>query len=77
PAGADEHWKTARTALFRIRSASAEHDVSPQVFYVGAAVEEKMAQEIWGLLETGAIANAANLNDPDQLASFCEWLIAL
>ncbi len=47
PAGADEHWKTARTALIRIQEAFAKHGFKPHTFFVGAAIEKKMASEIW------------------------------
>lgn len=75
PAGADEHWKTARTALERIRKAFAKHPVL--TFFVGAAIEAKMADEIWNLLEDKAIANAANLTDDDQIAAISKWLCPL
>lgn len=75
PAGADEHWKTARTALARI------HDKfqapKPATFFIGAAIEERMAKEIWDWLENGTLDNAANLTDEKQLASIAAWLCAL
>jgi len=46
PAGADEHWKTARAALDRIRKAFSKVEVSPHNFFVGAAIAKRMAQEI-------------------------------
>jgi hypothetical protein len=77
PNGADEHWKTARTALSRIHSAFAENQVNPHIFFIGAAIESKMAQEIWNLLESGVIENAANLTDDKQIASITRWLCSL
>src|SRR5690606_7981800 len=77
PAGADEHWKTAGTALSRIRTAYSEYDCSPHTFFVGAAVESKMAQEMWAQLEDGTLTNAAMLNDDDQVASLSSWLCQL
>ena len=77
PAGADEHWKTARTALERVRAAFAKTKHSPHTFFVGAAVEKKMANEIWNQLEKGTLTNAANLNDEAQIASLSQWLCAL
>lgn len=77
PAGADEHWKTARTALNRIQSAFAKHKLKPHMFFIGAAIEEKMSQEIWSLLEQGVIENAANLTDERQIASITRWLCSL
>ncbi|WP_448338515.1 type II restriction endonuclease [Chloroflexus aurantiacus] len=77
PAGADEHWKTARAALDRIRESFAGTGYSPYLFFVGAAIEKRMATEIWDQLEKGLLANAANLNDPKQLASLARWLCTL
>jgi hypothetical protein len=77
PAGADEHWKTARTALTRIREAFAAQKLSPHTFFIGAAIEAKMAAEIWQMLKTGVLENAANLTDETQRASFTSWLCRL
>jgi hypothetical protein len=74
PAGADEHWKTARTALQRIREAFAAKGIRPHTFFVGAAIEKKMAAEIWGQLNSGILANAANLTNANQLAAISRWL---
>jgi len=77
PAGADEHWKTARAALDRIREAFSKTKHSPHTFFIGAAIEKKMASEIWDQLERGLLTNAANLNDPNQIASVSRWLCTL
>lgn len=77
PAGADEHWKTARTALDRIREGFSKVGASPFTFFVGAAVEKKMAAEIWDQLESGLLSNAANLNEESQVASISRWLCNL
>ena len=77
PAGADEHWKTARSALNRINSAFEEKKLKPHTFFIGAAIETKMASEIWSLLESGALENAANLTDENQIASVTRWLCTL
>ena len=77
PAGADEHWKTARTALTRIREAFAVQKLNPHTFFIGAAIEAKMAAEIWQMLKTGVLENAANLTDETQRASFTNWLCRL
>ncbi len=77
PAGADEHWKTARTALSRIREAFARPRLKPHTFFVGAAIEEKMAIEIWTMLIRGELKNAANLTNDDQIASLTRWLCSL
>ena len=77
PAGADEHWKTARTALSRIQNAFATLRLAPQTFFIGAAIEKRMAGEIWEQLEDRSLANAANLTNADQLASISRWLCTL
>jgi hypothetical protein len=77
PAGADEHWKTARSALNRINSAFEEKSQKPHTFFIGAAIEAKMASEIWTSLENGALENAANLTNEDQIASITRWLCTL
>jgi len=77
PGGADEHWKTARTALSRIHEAFARNQVKPHTFFIGGAIEPKMAREIWSLLESGVIENAANLTDETQIASITRWLCSL
>jgi type II restriction enzyme len=77
PAGADEHWKTARTALERIRVAFSRINLKPHTFFIGAAIERKMANEIWLQLETRELSNAANLNESNQLASISRWLCNL
>lgn len=77
PNGADEHWKTARTALSRINEAFARHQVRPHTFFIGAAIEPLMAGEVWSFLESGVIENAANLTNETQLASLTRWLCSL
>ena len=77
PAGADEHWKTANSSLSRIRKAFSKHRFSPHLFFVGAAIENSMAEEIWGQLKDGTLSNAANLTNSDQVASLCGWLCSL
>ena len=77
PAGADEHWKTARTALHRIHSAYGKLPKPPALFFVGAAIEQKMAGEIWALLESGELAHAANLGIEAQTAALSNWICTL
>lgn len=77
PAGADEHWKTARTALNRIQEAFTKIGYKPHTFFVGAAIEKRMAGEIWNMLESGVLENAANLTDDNQVASVAQWLCHL
>lgn len=74
PAGSDEHWKTARSALNRIRDSFQDKNLSPNVFFVGAAIEKSVSDEIWSDLENHRIQNAANLTKSDQVASLCNWL---
>ncbi len=74
PAGADEHWKTATKALSRIRQAFKKKKCQPPLFYIGAAIANNMAKEIWKELKAGDLTNAANLTSDEQLASLCGWL---
>ena len=77
PAGADEHWKTANSALHRIRTGFAKKSLNPFTFFIGAAIEKSMAEEIFYQLETNVLTNAANLTDHAQVLSLCKWLIHL
>jgi hypothetical protein len=77
PAGADEHWKTAHSALNRISSRFAKLKLYPHIFFIGAAIEANMAEEIWDMLQSKVIENAANLTDENQIASITEWLCNL
>lgn len=77
PAGADEHWKTARTALSRIHEAFFKRRQKPQTFFIGAAIEKKMAKEIWQMLKRGKLENAANLTNDCQITSITRWLCSL
>jgi hypothetical protein len=77
PAGADEHWKTARTALNRIHEAFATKKLKPHTFFIGAAIEAKMAGEIWAMLTQGILENAANLTDEDHITAITSWICTL
>ncbi len=77
PAGADEHWKTGRTALNRIQKAFSKYGRKPKTFFIGAAIEKKMASEIWNDLKDGTLDNAANLTDDSQIAAVSQWLCGL
>ncbi len=77
PAGADEHWKTANTALDRIRNAFLEKKLKPKTFFIGAAIEKSMANEIFEQLQNRTLDNAANLTNEEQLVSLSDWLINL
>lgn len=77
PAGADEHWKTANSALNRIRTSFDKKKLKPQTFFIGAAIENAMAIEIFKQLQTGTMNNAANLTHDLQLTKICDWIINL
>lgn len=77
PAGADEHWKTARTALNRIHEAFSQQKLNPHTFFIGAAIEAKMATEIWEMLNQSILENAANLTDENQITSISQWLCSV
>ena len=77
PAGADEHWKTANSALDRIRKGFARIKKRPSTFFIGAAIEKAMAEEIFRQLETGILQNAANLTNDEQLTAVCHWIMNL
>ena len=77
PAGADEHWKTANSALDRIRTAFFDENCFPKTFFVGAAIEAAMAQEIYQQLKDQTLSNSANLTNEAQVVSLCDWLIKI
>ena len=77
PAGADEHWKTANSALQRIKVSFADRNCQPLTFFVGAAIEKAMAQEIYQQLENKILTNGANLTNENQVVSLCSWLVSL
>ncbi|MDR2733200.1 MAG: type II restriction endonuclease [Spirochaetota bacterium] len=75
PAGADEHWKTAKTAIDRIKESFKKNGYFPYIFFVGAAIENKMAAEIFDNLKSNYINNAANLTKPEHITELSDWLI--
>lgn len=77
PAGADEHWKTANSALNRIRASFEKKKLKPQTFFIGAAIANAMSVEIFKQLKKGAMNNAANLTNDKQLTTICDWIINL
>ena len=77
PAGADEHWKTANTALQRIRASFKDANHEVQTFFVGGAIEASMAREIFAQYENNELNSVANLTNDEQLAELCAWLINL
>jgi type II restriction enzyme len=77
PAGADEHWKTAKTALDRIKTGFKKNGFSPYLFFVGASIENKMAMEIFNNIRSDFIHNAANLTKPEHITALSDWLVHL
>jgi type II restriction enzyme len=77
PAGADEHWKTAKTALARVQEAFAAEGLALSLFFVGAAIASAMAHEIYGMLLRGELAHAANLTVSRQVEDLASWLVGL
>jgi len=75
PAGADEHWKTANSALNRIRSGFKKKKLDPKTFFIGAAIENSMANEIFKQLRKGTLDNCANLSNDEQLIAICDWIM--
>ncbi len=75
PAGADEHWKTATTAISRIHSSFNKIDLqTPNLFFIGGAISRHMATEIIELIQYKKIKNAANLNYPKQMHNIIKEL---
>ncbi|MCD8297407.1 MAG: type II restriction endonuclease [Prevotella sp.] len=78
PAGADEHWKTGRTALERIKTAFANvQRPDIKTAFIAAAIEDRMGREIYSRLVDGNLSYAANLTVKKQVVSFCKWVIRL
>jgi type II restriction enzyme len=77
PAGADEHWKTANTALNRIREAFSKTNIPVFTLFIGAAIEAAMAEEIYQQCISGELSNCANLTKDNQLIAVCDWIICL
>ena len=50
-------------------------DIPVQTIFIGAAIEIKMAQEIFAQLKNETLTNAANLTKDDQLIELCNWII--
>lgn len=75
PAGADEHWKTANTALGRIRSAFSAVNHPVFTVFIGAAIEVAMAGELFNQCTSGELSNCANLTKSNQLQEVCDWIV--
>ncbi|WP_404973228.1 AvaI/BsoBI family type II restriction endonuclease [Vibrio campbellii] len=77
PAGADEHWKTAKSALDRINTVfTGLGKPTPNLVFIGAAIETAMAGEIFGLIQSGWLTGAANLNNDAQFDEVVNLIIA-
>jgi type II restriction enzyme len=74
PAGADEHWKTANSALRRITDAYTAEQHPVKTVFIGAAIERAMAKEIYDQLTNNLLTNAANLSDEEQMVEVCNWI---
>lgn len=77
PAGADEHWKTANSALSRIRTAFEKQRHPVKLGFIGASIETNMAKEIFNQYQSGLLDKVANLTNDSQVAAFSHWLINL
>ena len=76
PAGSDEHWKTANTALQRIRE-SFNLNNCPKLFFVGAAIGNSIAEEIFKQITNETLDYAANLTNLNQVIDLANWLVEL
>ena len=77
PAGADERWKTGNTALTRIREAFAKNRLNVHTSFLAAAIEKKMADEIFTQLKNSTLSCAANVTIDAQLIHYCDWLLKI
>ena len=77
PAGADEHWKTAKTALERIATSFKDQGLNkPNLVFLGAAIEVAMSNEIFELLSSGWLTGVANINYADQFSEIVDLIIS-
>jgi len=77
PAGADEHWKTGNTALNRIRNSFEKNNLQIFTSFIAAAIEKKMATEIFEQLKNKTLSCAANLTIDTQIVHYCKWLMEI
>ena len=77
PSGADEHWKTGNTALERIRNSFKNHNIDIKTSFIAAAIGNDMAKEIYDQLKQNKLTFAANLNNEEQMKSYCNWILNL
>lgn len=76
PAGADEHWKTANTALSRVRDGFKKARINIPLVFVGAAIETSMSKEIFAQYQSGKIENCANITVENQPLALCNWMVS-
>ena len=77
PAGADEHWKTARAALDRVAAVLLPNSGSPPSSSSARPSKTSMAEEIFDWLQGGKLAHAANLTVQRQVDDLASWLANL
>ena len=77
PAGADGHWKTANADLEKLRTFYTSKKVNLKTSFIGVAIENNMAQEIFDQLKSEKLSIAANLTKPEQMYEFSKWVLAL
>ena len=64
-------------AAKRANAVGAEIEKNRLAGEFGNASEASMAGEIWGMLESGELTNAANMTDERQAVSVVAWLCSL
>lgn len=77
PAGADEHWKTANTALKRVREGYSDNTHRVLTSIIANAITQHMAKEIYEQLHSCVLDGVANLNNESQVTEYCKWIISL
>lgn len=77
PGGADEHFKTAGSAMVRLRNRFIPFGVQVRTFLVVAAVARAMAVEIFASLQSGELIHAANFTNEEQVNDLTSWLTSL
>jgi type II restriction enzyme len=75
PAGADEHWKTAKTALDRIHGSFTDGR-GPNLVFLGSAIEQSMAEEIFALMGSGWLTGACNINYANQFNEMIDIIVS-
>jgi type II restriction enzyme len=63
PAGSDEHWKTAKSALDRIRRQQGNKEWN--YIFAGRCIVDSVADEIIEMIDNGDLSFAININETD------------